>query len=400
MICEFIITFAIRKIRMLRIYKIFYFMGSLPNITKPGELVKSELKERHISQKAFAKAIGVGESHLSDLLSGRRRLTNELAKKIEELLGINSQLLIDIQTANAIVHKANSNTDRSEIESQIAINSIEAIVSVKTLLKFTKKKFKNNLEKLSALHEYYGISVNTSEAISSLAQGCYRKSATTGMDKKMILTWVIMAHAVSHTVKPSGEFSLDKMPELCNCVAILLHQNDSDLINNLTDLLSSYGIGLIRINKVERASIDGYSFFNNGIPYIALTCRYDRIDNLAFTILHELAHIALGHTNRDKSQLNIDRRSYDEDFNDSIEDEANHFASEQLIPTDIWQFAPTISAIPYIIKAKYKKWAESIGLNPWIVLGRLSYETGIYKFPNDEARKINGGKEVCHELVK
>lgn len=375
-------------------------MESLPNITKPGELVKSELKERHISQKAFAKAIGVGESHLSDLLSGRRRFTIELAKKIEDLLGINSHLLIDIQTANDIVSRTNSNTDKSEVESQIAINSIEAIVSVKTLLKFTKKKFKNNLDKLYALHEYYGISVHTSESITSLAQGCYRKSATTGMDQKMILTWVVMAHAVSHTIKPSGVFSLDKMQELCNCVAKLLHQNDSGLINKLTDLLSSYGIGLIRINKVERASIDGYSFFNNGIPYIALTCRYDRIDNLAFTILHELAHIALGHTNRDKSQLNIDRRSYDEDFNDSIEDEANHFASEQLIPTDIWQFAPTISAIPYMIKTKYKKWAESIGLNPWIVLGRLSYETGIYKFPNDDSRKINGGKEVCHELVR
>ena len=374
-------------------------MKSLPNTTKPGGLVKNELKERHISQKAFAKAIGVGESHLSDLLSGRRRFTIELAKKIEDLLGINSQLVIDLQTANDIVSKANGSTDKSELESQIAINSIDAQVSVKTLLKFTKKKFKNNLDRLSALHEYYGISVNAPESIISLAQGCYRKSATTGMDQKMILTWVVMAHAVSQTIKPSGVFSLDRMQELCNSAAKLLHQNDPDLINCLTDLLSSYGIGLLRINKVERASIDGYSFFNNGIPYIALTCRYDRIDNLAFTILHELAHITLGHTNRDKSQLNIDRRSYDEDFNDSIEDEANRFASEQLIPSDIWQFAPTISAIPYIIKAKYKKWAESIGLNPWIVLGRLSYETGIYKFPNDDSRKINGGKEVCHELV-
>ena len=31
----------------------------------------------------------------------------------------------------------------------------------------------------------------------------------------------------------------------------------------------------------------------NGAPVAALTLRYDRLDNFWFTLLHELAHIAL-----------------------------------------------------------------------------------------------------------
>ena len=360
------------------------------NTIKPGELIKSELRERRVSQKEFAKAVGVGESHISDILSGRRRITLSLAKKIEELLGIDSKIILDMQTVNELVCKNNDCSDSSELEARLELNAIDEEVSVKTLLKFLKKRYKTNVDKLAALRNYYGLTADPSSAVASFTQGCYRKSSATGMDKRMIFSWVVLAHAISRTVKPIGTFSRARMEELCTQVVLELHRNGPHLIKRLIDLLSLYGIGLLRVDKVERASIDGYSFFNDGIPYIALTCRYDRIDNLAFTILHELAHIALGHTTEGKSQLNIDLRSYDEDYSDLLEDQANQFASELLIPTDVWKFAPMISAIPAVIKSRYKKWAESRNLNPWIVLGRLSYETGIYKFPVDESRKING----------
>lgn len=372
--------------------------SSLPTTTKPGEFIRNELRERRISQKEFAKAVGVGESHLSDILSGRRRITLSFAKKTEDLLGIDARLILDMQTANDIVCKNNDCTDSSELKAKIALNSIDEIVSVKTLLKYLKKKFKTNVDKLTALHHYYGLSPSVSEMAISMTQGCYRRSSTTGMDQRMITSWVAIAQAVSKTVKPIGVFNLERMNELCAKVATELHLNGPNLIKRLKTLLSLYGIGLLRIDKVDRASIDGYSFFQNGIPYIALTCRYDRIDNLAFTILHELAHITMGHTREGIPQLNIDHRSYNEDYNDVIEEQANRFASEMLIPSSIWQFAPAVPAIPAVIKSKYTNWAESKNLNPWIVLGRLSYETGIYKFPADDSRKINGGKEVCNDL--
>lgn len=49
-------------------------MKSLPTITKPGELLKNELRERHISQKAFAKAIGFGDFHMKTGLTNSQQL--------------------------------------------------------------------------------------------------------------------------------------------------------------------------------------------------------------------------------------------------------------------------------------------------------------------------------------
>lgn len=57
-------------------------MKSLPTITKPGELIKNELRERHISQNAFAKAIGVGFFHMKTEFINSQQMI--LARLMEE----------------------------------------------------------------------------------------------------------------------------------------------------------------------------------------------------------------------------------------------------------------------------------------------------------------------------
>ena len=42
-----------------------------------------------------------------------------------------------------------------------------------------------------------------------------------------------------------------------------------------------------------------------------------------------------------------------------------------------------------MIQKKYSEWAAEKGLNKWLVLGRISYETGMYKFKSDESRRTD-----------
>ena len=51
----------------------------------PGMMIKPELEERGISQKDFAKMVGVQASHLSEVLNGKRALTTDLAVHKREL---------------------------------------------------------------------------------------------------------------------------------------------------------------------------------------------------------------------------------------------------------------------------------------------------------------------------
>lgn len=48
-----------------------------------------------------------------------------------------------------------------------------------------------------------------------------------------------------------------------------------------------------------------------------------------------------------------------------------------------------VTANPLSIQKQYAKWAEEVGVNKWIVLGRISKETGMYKFKTDSSRNIH-----------
>ena len=64
----------------------------------PGELLKDELEYRHISQKAFAKQLGVPYTAFNEVLNGKRPVSSELALLVEAALGVSAGLLVRLQT--------------------------------------------------------------------------------------------------------------------------------------------------------------------------------------------------------------------------------------------------------------------------------------------------------------
>ncbi len=81
----------------------------------PGMMIKPELVERGISQKTFAKTIGVQPSHLSEVLNGKRALTTELAMKIEDAIGLPAKILLAAQAQyNVEIAKTKQNDNMHE----------------------------------------------------------------------------------------------------------------------------------------------------------------------------------------------------------------------------------------------------------------------------------------------
>jgi len=65
------------------------------------------------------------------------------------------------------------------------------------------------------------------------------------------------------------------------------------------EFLNKNGIHLVIERHLPKTFLDGAALkLPNGSPVIALTLRYDRLDNFWFTLCHELAHIAL-HLDKD-----------------------------------------------------------------------------------------------------
>ena len=85
---------------------------------------------------------------------------------------------------------------------------------------------------------------------------------------------------------------------------------------------------------LPRTFLDGATLFRAEGPVIGLALRFDRLDNFWYTLLHELA--AGPPSNR--AILFID--DLEAGATDEVENEADAYASEALIPEEAWRASP------------------------------------------------------------
>jgi len=108
----------------------------------------------------------------------------------------------------------------------------------------------------------------------------------------------------------------------------------------------------------------------DGRPIVALTLRYDRVDNFWFTLMHELAHVSLHLESTDS--IFVDDLDSSSDL-DATEQQADALAAEALIPAEEWQNVMIMG------EADILDLAHRLNISPAIVAGRWQQEQGNYR---------------------
>jgi HTH-type transcriptional regulator/antitoxin HigA len=136
--------------------------------------------------------------------------------------------------------------------------------------------------------------------------------------------------------------------------------------------LLEHGIVLVAEPQVSGMSVDGAAFLVDDVPVIGMTVLRDTIDNFWFTLLHEVAHVILHYRTGLSSGFFDDVTSSDMD---EFEVEADRFASNLLVPVEIWNRSPA-----RIAKASgpIEKLANQLRINPAIIFGRIRMERNDY----------------------
>jgi HTH-type transcriptional regulator/antitoxin HigA len=140
------------------------------------------------------------------------------------------------------------------------------------------------------------------------------------------------------------------------------------------EFLAKNGIHFVVESHLPHTHLDGAAIkLPNGSPVVALTLRHDRLDNFWFTLCHELAHVAL-HFDRNEHDVFFDNLDKGE-IND-FENEADKWATDALIPSDVWS-ATNLCSHP--TPANVRSFSEALRINPVIPAGRVRKETGNFR---------------------
>jgi HTH-type transcriptional regulator/antitoxin HigA len=63
----------------------------------PGEVLEMELMARSLTKSKFALDIKMYPAHMSDIIKGRRNITEDIALRIEKVLGISAEFWMRLQ---------------------------------------------------------------------------------------------------------------------------------------------------------------------------------------------------------------------------------------------------------------------------------------------------------------
>jgi len=143
-------------------------------------------------------------------------------------------------------------------------------------------------------------------------------------------------------------------------------------------LLERHGVILLTERHLPGTYLDGAAMVDSeGRPVIALTLRFDRLDNFWFVLFHELGHIFLHVMAGSRYDF------FDEDetvAGDRMELEADEFALQSLIPAAKWKLCLSKHAMT---EESVRLDAQNLGIDASIIAGRIRRESGNYTMLNN-----------------
>lgn len=328
----------------------------------PGRIIVRELEARGWQQRDLAEIMGRPEQAISEIVRGKKQITYETARELASAFGTSADFWMSLE-ANYRLQLAERGGEEDDIRRRALIYQK---VPYRELVRRGWIDDNDTLqEQEREVCAFLGIASLDEEPRLAIAA---RRSAHGTPEQVAQVAW---AKRVGHLAgqQSVGPYSRDALyaaiPDL-----LRYSQRAQDVVH-LPTALAALGVHLVFVPHLPQTYLDGAVLYRDHHPIVALTLRYDRLDNFWFTLMHELGHIALGHPG-----VYLDNLFDRERATTAREREADTCAEDWLIDRREYERFrerqnPSFAAI--------KEFAARLGRHPSIVAGRIQHETGDYR---------------------
>ncbi|MCW2690807.1 MAG: ImmA/IrrE family metallo-endopeptidase [Mycobacterium sp.] len=321
----------------------------------PGETLRDRLAEMNLSQAELAARAGMSTKHVNQIMQGHAPITLETAVALERITGVPASFWNrrEADYREALL-RSRPHEFTSEDEKWLASLPLKELQKRHRL-----PQARDRGSMFDAVLSFFGVADR--EAWERIWRGpvaSFRRSQAYASHPGAVVAWLRIAE-IDAQERKAEPYSAPAFRKALQEVRALTAGGDP---NDLVELCAAAGVVVVFVPEVARCRISGAAWWatpNRAV--IALSDRYKKDDFFWFTFFHESAHILL----HSKRETFVDDGSDD----DLLEDEANRFAADLLIPRE---HAPRLAVLA--TESDVVAFAEELGVAPGIVVGRLQHE--------------------------
>lgn len=338
-------------------------MKNAIQVTKPGEQLLQELDRRGMRQKELALRTGVTEKHISTIINENKPISISFGRKLDIALGDEIGTWSGVQTAYD-----NFMADLDEIlgitsEERDAFKRMSEVVSyfIKHHLMYDNCE---TAEKIMQLRQV--LCVNKLTVIPEITyNAAYRAQINkdTRVDPYVLFAWQRMCELQTEDMQIDVPFDADR---LAACIPDIKQQmfepDPMKMVAALKNLFAQCGIAFDVVHHFRRAPVQG--FIKQTKPnkvILCVTIRGKGADRFWFSLFHEIGHLLNG----DLTTRFVDFESVKAE----IEDKADSYARNTLLDPSLYR--AFIAEGNYTALKEIKKFARTVGVPHWVVVGRL-----------------------------
>lgn len=323
----------------------------------PIDAILFRMTEKGLKQADLVPYFGT-RSRVSEVLARKRPLTVPMIRALAVGLGISADTLVGLDEVGSSQNKANVDWSKFPVKEMVARGWIDNITS----------KAKKTVEEIV---QGFIAEMGLQESGASFRRTLSGDSPTP-TTTYALYAWLARVIQRTREIKSQlPEYDKAKVGDALIKEVVQLSRFEEGP-RMAVELLKLHGIAVIIEPQLKGTMLDGAALKEvDGTPIIALTLRYDRVDNFWFTLVHELVHV-WKHID-DASEAILD--DLEHGSTDKRESEANRIARDAFIPRAMWK---RTDAYLKPSRETIVELAKELKIHPAIVAGRLRKEAGNY----------------------
>ncbi len=324
----------------------------------PGETLADEIAARGMTQTELAARLGRPVQVVNEIIRAKKAITVDTALGLEKVLGIPAAFWVNLEQ--------NFRMTRARLREREHLQAEEEWLEELPVREMEKRGWiavgRNAQEKVRALLQFFGVA-NVSAYRKTAEVLGLRISDNARVSPGALGAWLRKGELEAHAIE-TRPFDSTLLLEAAHEARGMTEDPPQIFAPRLTQVFADAGVAFVVVREFPKTGANGVArWLTDRKALIQLDLRYKWQDIFWFTLFHEVCHV-LKHGNQRIIIDGIDKSG-------PLEDEANHWAADILIPREAWsQFRIQTR----ITKPGVTAFARQLGISPGIIVGRLHRE--------------------------